>query len=332
MAKSAAHSLSPEEASHVRHLWDHPDDTDAWRVYGDWLQQQGDARGELLALDMVDVDPYGPARAQREGHIATLLDSLASNRSVRVFWRRGHIRLVSVPDAKTLRLVLALPAALFLEEARLTVGGSKKHKKTLRPFLKLLEATRVTRLDLRECGFDSSAGSLVAACNRPLTYLNMNRNRLGTDGAVALAGAQQLAGVRELGLRENRIGDKGVAAVASATHLRSLSSLDLDYNELGAHGAEAIASAEHLGSLTSLNLSLNAIGDVGVQALAGAPHFSSLRHLGLARNHLSVAGCRPSPTHRPCPVSRSWISNTTRSAMKERARWPTLRNSSHWKS
>jgi uncharacterized protein (TIGR02996 family) len=32
-------------------LRDHPDDPAAWRAYGDWLLERGDARGELISLE-----------------------------------------------------------------------------------------------------------------------------------------------------------------------------------------------------------------------------------------------------------------------------------------
>ena len=31
------------------HLRNHPEDWTSWLVYGDWLLEQGDARGELIA-------------------------------------------------------------------------------------------------------------------------------------------------------------------------------------------------------------------------------------------------------------------------------------------
>jgi uncharacterized protein (TIGR02996 family) len=32
-------------------LRDHPDDLAAWRAYGEWLVERGDARGELIRLE-----------------------------------------------------------------------------------------------------------------------------------------------------------------------------------------------------------------------------------------------------------------------------------------
>ena len=34
------------------------DDHDAWRVYADWLQAQGDARGELILLSLHERDAF----------------------------------------------------------------------------------------------------------------------------------------------------------------------------------------------------------------------------------------------------------------------------------
>src|SRR5690554_2882063 len=35
-----------------RPLFDDPDDSEAWAVYADWLSEQGDPAGELIALEL----------------------------------------------------------------------------------------------------------------------------------------------------------------------------------------------------------------------------------------------------------------------------------------
>jgi len=85
-------------------------------------------------------------------------------------------------------------------------------------------------------------------------------------------------------LRGNRIGDEGARALAQSEHLASLAHLDLRGNRIGDEGARALAQSPHLASLTLLDLAYNGIGDEGTRALAQSEHLASLTHLDLGGN------------------------------------------------
>jgi uncharacterized protein (TIGR02996 family) len=67
--------MSERRAAIEAAIDDDPDDARAYAVYGDWLQEQGDPRGELIALQQAaEEDPSlaGAARACFEQQLASL--------------------------------------------------------------------------------------------------------------------------------------------------------------------------------------------------------------------------------------------------------------------
>ncbi|HEX8538484.1 MAG TPA: WGR domain-containing protein [Cystobacter sp.] len=116
-----------------------PDNVEGYLVYGDWLQSQGDPRGELIALQCAAHQASGEeattlkrqASALVRKYKKYLLGTLADkeDNEVDVGWRFGFIQSArlargdfdsefDVPEAVT--RLMALPSARFLRE--LTVG------------------------------------------------------------------------------------------------------------------------------------------------------------------------------------------------------------------
>jgi uncharacterized protein (TIGR02996 family) len=120
-----------------------PDDPQPYLVYADWLQQRGDPRGELIALDAAAGQDVTEARAALlETHAAALLGGAAAhvagkrNNPLRLDWRLGHVRAARLdlagcttrePADEILRQLLALPVARLLEE--LTIGMVRRDGK-----------------------------------------------------------------------------------------------------------------------------------------------------------------------------------------------------------
>ena len=71
----------------------------------------------------------------------------------------------------------------------------------------------------------------------------------------------------------NRIGVEGARALAASSHLSHLTHLDLAGNVIGDVGVEALAASPHLSHLTHLNLGDNFIGPAGLQVLAASTTF-----------------------------------------------------------
>ena len=58
---------------------------------------------------------------------------------------------------------------------------------------------------------------------RGLQKLDLSENRIGAEGARALAASENLRGLKELDLSDNDIGDEGARALAASESLRSVS-------------------------------------------------------------------------------------------------------------
>ena len=110
-----------------------PDDVEAYAVYADWLQQQGDPLGEYIALHLEpEQTPAGKTAAARllDQNARTWLGKLqgAPEEEAQLEWRHGllHSARLSmefegdVTPAERLRALLNLPTARFL--AQLVVG------------------------------------------------------------------------------------------------------------------------------------------------------------------------------------------------------------------
>jgi len=78
-----------------------------------------------------------------------------------------------------------------------------------------------------------------------LTELNISNNKIGSEGAAALASALRVNRVlKTLDLFNNRIGDEGAKALASALRVNGvLKSLNIHRNNIGDKGAAAIGEA-----------------------------------------------------------------------------------------
>jgi len=108
-----------------RTIEQNPDEPNAWRVYADWLQQHGDPRGELAALQQkrltrAQIDAFVMEnRAQLLGP----LDDTWQNGELELSWRWGFVRAAKVLGASSnelsvadvVRLLLELPSCRFLQ-------------------------------------------------------------------------------------------------------------------------------------------------------------------------------------------------------------------------
>jgi uncharacterized protein (TIGR02996 family) len=117
-----------------------PDNADAYLVYGDWLQRQGDPRGELIALQHAAMQASGEEATKLKQQVSallkkrkgTLLGDLADavkEEELKVEWHLGFIRSARVGQkdydserdvGELVKELLAHPSARFIQG--LTIG------------------------------------------------------------------------------------------------------------------------------------------------------------------------------------------------------------------
>ena len=143
--------------------------------------------------------------------------------------------------------------------------------------------------DLRALHMRSMIGELSAAdllAGSPnltmLTLLDLQGNRLGSDGARVIADAPVFGSLTHLDLRANNIRDRGAKALAESPHLKRLRVLDAAENGMGGPGLSALATSGNLDGLHALRLGGNFIGVYSVRALAESPHLIGLTSLDLS--------------------------------------------------
>jgi uncharacterized protein (TIGR02996 family) len=103
-----------ELAELLRGVLARPDDRDVLRVYADVLIERGDARGELIALQLAGNAP--DAEAQLAGQLSEALRDELDQARMQIAWREGFIDAIEIAPAgtplkDTFRKIAELPAA-----------------------------------------------------------------------------------------------------------------------------------------------------------------------------------------------------------------------------
>lgn len=225
--------MNTTESAFLEAVRDAPDDDGPRLVYADWLDEQGDPRGEFIRVQcelarLPRDDPNrGELRARSDAlqaeHVRTWVRDLTPFVSA-VHFRRGFV------DGVTMTL------SDFCSFAG-----------------QVLRSYPVTRARIEEVG--------------PPVREELARTSPWQPALLArLAACRSLAGFRSLDLSRNGI-DDSVRALARSPHLRGVRELDLSDNDIGDGGALELTASPFLDCLAALDLSSNRIGRAAVRAL-----------------------------------------------------------------
>jgi uncharacterized protein (TIGR02996 family) len=149
----------------------------------------------------------------------------------------------------------------------LTTGSPKRGASGASPF-PALQSLDLSRTLPARAGLDLLLHSPLMA---RLRHVHLRENRLGPDGAKALAVAKSVSGLKFLGLWTASLKDEGAEALAASPHLAGLRGLDLQKNNITDRGALALARSEGLAHLPWLSLRLNRVSDAGLRGLVWRP-------------------------------------------------------------
>jgi uncharacterized protein (TIGR02996 family) len=264
-------------------LWK-PDDTDRWLVYGDWLQGQGDPRGELIAVQHALSQSRRRAlitreRALLDTHAHAWLGALAIQERRSRFigrWHLGFLRDVVMYDAFHVHL-RACSSARFLRSIRLDLRDSKHtpeagfervafpllehlsvETKTLwRPSLQAFIDARLPSLDLW-IGEDSDATIEDVTPLLAIDELGLRGTRFTNQIVAELARSRSR--LRVLDLRCGHLDDDGARTIlANLPAFQRLERLHLEHNRMSAFATELTAA---LGSRVTVAPQMEAVGAV----------------------------------------------------------------------
>lgn len=242
-----------EHAAFVEEIRRNPDDVVPRLIYADYLEETGDARGELIRVqcelhDLPDGDPQKAALFNRERELfdqhgerwVQPLRELGATGVTRACFSGGLLERVRLPCEAFLRSANEL-CALEPALSEIALTGIAEQAESLTA---MIFPEQITALDLSGCRVD------------PLLM-------------GQLATAAWWSGLQRVDLRFNQLQDEGVgilAKVASvgAPHLRQL---NLSCNGIGPAGLRELVSSLLYQRLEDLDLSVNPVGDVGLQIL-----------------------------------------------------------------
>ena len=163
--------------------------------------------------------------------------------------------------------------------------------------LKFMAVLTFLRLDSNNIG-DEGAKAIAEALkvNAVLTVLELHGNNISDEGAKAIAEALKVNAVLTiLDLRGNNIGDGGAKAIAEALKVNAvLASLDVGHNSFDEQAALGIVrAARQHDKITDLGLSSCQIGPIGAKEIADYIQFTAvLTVLYLGENRISDGGAK----------------------------------------
>lgn len=251
-------------------------------VYADYLMEQGDPRGEYIAVQVQLQQRITPARRRhakaREQELSRHQfgsDAAKLVSSQRFAMRRGFIDEIWAQASSFAKGAAELLAVEPVRYANLNNATGAHIKKLLdgqiigrlaglrlggEPDLAALAASEqlrsLRRLNLSWCQIgDEGLETLVGGGNLRVESLTLNDCQIGDAGVVALAESEAMTHIKRLFLSRNEIGDEGAAALARSPNLRDMVVISIGGNEdLGDEGGRAFADTELAGKLHRLEI------------------------------------------------------------------------------
>jgi hypothetical protein len=118
---------------------------------------------------------------------------------------------------------------------------------------------------------DPAKCKVLAATLKDFTHVNFSDHAIMTEGAVALAGCDELSHLTHLVLAGCHIRDEGVLALARSPHLQRLELLDVSGCGVSDEAIVALCEERCLERLHTLRLADNTISEEGLRLLVTRP-------------------------------------------------------------
>lgn len=293
-----------EEIDFVRQIRANPHDVSARLIYADFLEDQGDVRGEFIRVQCQLADPDFGARdrtellareaeliaAHGESWLAPLRDHGALGLSNRCF-ERGLVERARFPAGTFLRnaeAICEIAPALSTVELRDIDAWAGELVSTGWP-------AQVDRLDLRSSALSLDFFRRIQACPllQRVKSLYLDFVPLTDEMVHDLFSLDWR--LTSLSVVRCRLNPLFCQRLAISGTLRSLKHLLASVNTLGPMGAKFIADATNAANLERLDLSSNGLGDGGLSDLIRSPHLRGLRELVLRGNGFKADSYRELP-------------------------------------
>ncbi|MFL5328312.1 MAG: TIGR02996 domain-containing protein [Gemmataceae bacterium] len=230
-----------------------PDDDLPRLMYADWLDEQGDPRGQFIRMQIAahtgDFEAAESAQALEKEHGRAWAGRLASW-VYKIGFSRGFPDSIVIRGDDFLGHVAAIFRLAPIRQVTLI-----RAREPLRHILRMPHLANLNALHLTGCGLADREAQKLADCQHltSLRTLRLSNNEIGCSGAAALAASEQLQGLHTLDLANNDVGDWGARALAGSRTLTRLEQLDLSGNTIGSGGEGSLRRSPAFAA-TRLNL------------------------------------------------------------------------------
>ncbi|PCI95944.1 hypothetical protein COB11_00660 [Candidatus Aerophobetes bacterium] len=178
----------------------------------------------------------------------------------------------------------------------LSLGGNFMGDSIAFELAKILEFSKIQKLDLSRCGI-TEKGVKQLALTLPLSQvkeLKLGTNHLGSQGLISLSNALPSSQVQvlNLSLDQEKFNLESLEKFKEGILKSKVISLSFGFNEIGTNGARVFAEILEKGHIKTLELRCDrSIGPEGAEILANALKHSCLEKLYFSSNNIQDKGC-----------------------------------------
>lgn len=246
-----------EQDAFFKEILANPADREVRLVFADWLEENGDPRGELIRLQ-IQLEEMKPSD---RGYGTVRKKERALFKEHSLFGRLPN----RVSDWEF--------RAGFIEKIELTLTAFLKHAG------EIFEHNPVQHAVLKAKSAKLEKIAQVPELSR-LRSLELRSNHLGNAGLRTLLESPHLTNLESLTVYSNGITNEGVAQLARNPNLSGLTELKIAWNHIDDAATELLLDSPVFGKFTSLRLDGN-FTDHTLRLLSGTERFGSLRSLTL---------------------------------------------------
>lgn len=275
------------------------DDDTPRRILADYLAEQGDPRGDLIALQCA-LYSMSASERRRSPLWSQERQLLEQNESQwignlgplvrQIEFQRGFLRLILDErgiEKRNIRLLLQQDQMLdWVEEIRFV--GAVHH------FIGLGQA--LEKLGIPGLDLSNTIHSRIGLGLRdwpPLSTINrlrLDANQIDTVILASLCHDLPFPQLRCLGLADNRLTSRSMLSLVASPVIRTVTRLDLNRNQLEDQGFDyLINDTSTCAGLLQLQVSANRITAAGTISLTSSPYLRHLENLNLSHNPLGDA-------------------------------------------
>jgi uncharacterized protein (TIGR02996 family) len=317
-AEPEAEVTVPRNSELEQAIHDSPDDAAVWQVFGDWLQTQGDARGEMISLAYSGA-PDAAARiaeierSQRDTWVGPTLAKLLGTKEIdkvlELEWQHGFITAAKVrtewewkgpKPVSMLRTLLSDPSSRFLR--RLALGlfddeGENHYAQAILALTKVGKLPSLRHLHIGDFEYpDETEISWTEVGDVDKIYpVAPKLEVLHLQGGGIGLGDLRLARLRRLKLETGGLPAEAIRSVCRA-ELPELSDLEIWFGaeDYGAEGSIEMLAPLFAGQLfpklTRLGLMNSEFADDIAAAIATAPVLAQIKQLDLSLGTMTDSG------------------------------------------